>query len=401
MKIPTIKKTKAQSGSQAAILVIIIAVMLVLFVLSISPEERAKLLNGDDTNNGQDPSFPDSTTLIRANPGRIPYMPQHERVHEFAPFNLDADTKGELIYSKNSIYLKNSVFEKITDTMTFSVNPSITSNVLLSFNVESSSGSLIIMLNGETIFNSHIRPGNSPPIHISPSSLQQHNTLEFQVSGPGAAFWRYNYYSIKNLNIYGDIVDLTQSKSSQVFNVERQEANEMELSDLRYLPACTPGNVRDLAILVNDFQIFSGIPDCEVFNTIPIPVHYLHEGVNEITFQVGSGRVLIDRARILNVLEKPDIMTYYFEVRDKYFNIVDDDYELKPEYESMLDITFPNTDQKRFEILVNGKPLTFNTARLRETRNMKLFLQPGTNSVQIIPKSELIMTEFRIRIREI
>lgn len=401
MKISMIQKTKAQAGNQAAILVIVIAVLLVLFLLSIPPEDREELLNNGETpTNGEEPSFPDATTLLRANPGTIPYRSQNEKTHELAPFNLNVDKKGELLHTRNSMYLKNSAFEKISDTITFTTNPQTISNVLLNFNVEESLGSLIIKINGETIFNAPIKQGNSPPIHIAPTLLQQQNTLEFQVSGPGAAFWRYNYYSIKNINIYGDVVDLSRSKSSQIFNMERQEAEEVELSEIRYLPACTTGKVQDLTIQINNFQVFSGIPDCQVFNTIPIPTHYLYEGVNEIVFQISDGQVLIDRARILNKLEQIDKVTYYFEVGDKYFNLVEDDYELKPQYETMLDLTFPNYDQKRFELIINGKPINFNTARLRETRNLKVFLQPGTNSIQIEPKSELIITELRVRIRE-
>jgi hypothetical protein len=401
MKFTLINKKNAQGGNQAAILVIIIAVLLLLFILSISPEERDKLLNeGDGTGTPTDPSFPDSTTLLRANPGTIEYRPYNERIHEFAPFNLNADKKGQLIHTKNSMYLKNSAFEKITDTVTFTLTPDLTNNVLLNFNVEQSSGSLIIKLNEQIIFNAPIAKGNSPPISIAASMLQQQNTLTFEVSGAGAAFWRYNYYSITDINIYGDVLDLTRSTATQAFNLGVQEANEVETSTLRYLPTCRQGTIRDLSININNFEIYRGIPDCEVFNEIPVPTNYLYSGVNEVTFQIREGEVLIDRARLLNRLDDIDIITYYFEVRDKYFNIEGDEYTLKPEYETMLDMTFPNTNQKRFELIINGKPINFNTARLRETRNLQVFLQPGTNSIQIEPRSELIITEIRVRIRE-
>ena len=402
MKISMIKKRKAQAGNQAAILVIVIAVLLVLFLLSIPPEDREQLLNNGATTpgNGAEPHFPDAITLLRANVGTVPYRSQNERIHELAPFNLRVDTQGEQIHTRNSMYLKNSVFEKISDTITFTVNPQTVSNVLLTFNVEQSSGSLLIKINGETIFNAPIRQGNSPPIHIPPALLRQENILEFQVSGPGAAFWRYNFYSIRDINIYGDRVDLSRSRSSQIFNVGRQEANEIELSELRYMPACTRGLTNYLTITVNHFEVYSGMPDCDVFNTMPIPTHYIHEGVNEIVFQLREGQVLVDRVRILNKLEQLEQKTYYFEVSDKYFNLVNDDYELKPQYESMLDLTFPNYNQKRFDLIINGKPINFNTARLRETRNMRMFLQPGTNSIQIEPRSELTITELRVRIRE-
>ena len=399
MKLTMNKKKRAQAGNQAAILIIVITVLLVLFLLAIPPEDRAKLLNGEDPIDNDDPHR-DFTTLIRANPGKIEYLPHHERIHEFAPFNLNADTRGEIIHTKSSAYLKNSVFEKISDTTTFRADPHTTSNLLLNFNVQQGRGTITILLNNEIIFNAPIPRGNSPPIHIPTSLIREHNTLEFKVSGPGAAFWRYNYYELRDINIYADVLDLTRSKTTQAFNVGRQEANELETSELRYLPACTPGTVQDLTIEINDFQVFKGTPDCEIFNTIPIPTHYLLEGVNHVTFQIRQGRVLIDRARIQNKLEQPDITTYYFQVREKYFDIEGDDYELNPRYESMLQLTFPNHEQKRFELIINGKPMNFNTARLRETRNMQMFLQPGTNSIQIEPRSELTITELRITIRE-
>jgi hypothetical protein len=398
-RIPMIKKTKAQAGNQAAILVIIIAVLLILFVLSLSPEERAKLLDEAPTN-GLDPAFPDSITLIRAMPGHIRYVPDTEKIHELAPFNLNAERKGDILYTKSSIYLKNSAFEKITDTITFKATPQTTTNIILNFNVERSSGSLIIQLNDETIYNAPVKSGDSPVIHISPSQIKQENTLKFQVSGPGAAFWRYNEYTIRNLNIYGDILDLTRSKNTQVFNIGQREASELKEANLRYLPTCNQANIQNLRIHVNNLEIFTGIPDCNVFNTVQIPTNYLFEGVNDISFQIGEGRILIERARIQTSIDKPYTLTYYFEVRDAYFNFVNEAYELRPRYDAIMDLTFPNTEQKRFDVLINGKPISFNTARLRETRSMNLFLQPGTNSIQIIPKSEFTMTELRIRIRE-
>lgn len=399
MVLSLLKKRNAQSGSNAAILVIIIVVLLILFILSISPEERNKLLEEENSNTNGD-SMLQGSTLFRANPGTIPYLAQNEKLHEFAPFNLKADKKGKIIHTQNSMNLKNSAFEKIPDQITFKTSPEITSNVLLNFNVEDSSGSLIIKLNDETIFNAPITKGNSPPISIAAKNLKAENKLTFEVSGPGAAFWRYNYYEIKDINIYGDILDLTQSESTQVFRVEQEEADEMETSTIRYLPSCNLNNIKDLTINVNEFQIFKGIPDCEIFNEQPIPTNYLHEGINELTFKIGEGELLIDRVRILNTLDEPHQLLYYFEVKDKYFEISGNEYELKNNYESMLDVKFPNTNHKRFELIINGKPINFNTARLSETRNLKMFLEPGTNSIQINPKTEMQISEIRVRIRE-
>jgi hypothetical protein len=102
-----IKKTKAQAGNQAAILVIIIAVLLILFVLSLSPEERAKLLDEAPTN-GLDPAFPDSITLIRAMPGHIRYVPDTEKTHELAPFSSQRRTSKEtVLYTKKFNIPKN------------------------------------------------------------------------------------------------------------------------------------------------------------------------------------------------------------------------------------------------------------------------------------------------------
>ncbi|MFP4568033.1 MAG: hypothetical protein ACLFN8_03745 [Candidatus Woesearchaeota archaeon] len=395
-----LNKKQAQAGNSAAILVIIIAVLLILFILAISPEERDELLDGTEPNTGTDPAFPNSITLFRANPGNIKYMPQNERLHEFAPFNIKADRQGGIIHTQNALYLKTSSFERITETITFQTTPNLTNNVLLNFNIERASGSLLIKLNGETIFNAPLQQGNAPPISIAASNLKPQNKLTFEVSGPGAAFWRYNQYSIKDINIYGDVLDLTQSKATQVFNIDRQEINELETSTLRYLPACRAGNIKEVRIELNNFQIFNGIPDCEIFNTIPIPTNYLIEGVNDISFQIREGQILVDRARILNTLDEPDITTYYFEVRDRYFTLNEDEYELSPMYEAMLDMTFPNTNQKRFELIINGKPINFNTARQRETRNLQLFLEPGTNSIEIHPKSPISITEIKVRIRE-
>ena len=63
-----------------------------------------------------------------------------------------------------------------------------------------------------------------------------------------------------------------------------------------------------------------------------------------------------------------------------------------------LDLIFPNTEPKRFEVYINGKKIGFSTALRSETRQIDNYLRPGTNSVEIKPLTDLTITEIRIRL---
>jgi hypothetical protein len=77
------------------------------------------------------------------------------------------------------------------------------------------------------------------------------------------------------------------------------------------------------------------------------------------------------------------------------------DYALASDKDVYMDMVFPNSDPKRFEVYINGKKTAFNTAKTKETKQIDNFVRPGTNSLEIRPLQDMVMTEIKVRLKDI
>jgi hypothetical protein len=390
-----------QAGNGAAIFLIIMTVLIVLYILFLPPAERYNLLS----NNSGTTSTTSSTgqILLKESPEKLNYISDDQREYDFSSFTISTNVKGEVLTSRSSLYTKNSAFEKREESIQFSAKKDLTDNVLLSFNIEDAVGRLHITLNGETILDSELQKGNSPPITLDSEKIQESNELKFSVSSPGVAFWRYNEYTLKDIKITADVTDKSQSESVQTLLLSEDDLSYMKSAQLRYSPVCNLYEISNLEVSVNGVNVFKGIPDCGMYVYSPVSSNILFEGENKISFKVDKGSILIDRLRLTNTYEIDNNPIYYFEMEDANFTNPDDpeDYILNSNLDVFLDLTFPNTDAKRFEIFINGKKIGFNTAKKLETRQIDNYLRPGTNSVEIRPLQDMTMTEIKIRLKKI
>jgi hypothetical protein len=390
-----------QAGNGAAILLIVITVLIVLFILFLPPAERYNLLSNNSNVPGTTASSA-GVILLRETPLRLNYISDDEREYDLSSFTISTSVSGQVLTSRSSLYVKNSAFEKRAASLQFTATSGLTENILLSFNVVDAEGRLNIALNGETIFDSEIQAGNSPPITLDAEKIQESNELIFSVSGPGVAFWRYNEYTLQNVKITADVTDNSQSENTQTLLLTEQDLAYLKDARLRYNPVCSNQGSR-LDVSVNGMNVFSGVPDCGMYAYKPISSNLLFAGENKFVFRVNSGTILIDGIRLTSTFETDNNPIYYFEMEDANFtNPADpEDFALKSNYDVFMDLTFPNTDAKRFEIFINGKKIGFNTAKKLETRQIDNYVRPGTNSVEIRPLQDMTLTELKIRLKRI
>ena len=392
-------KRKAQSASGSAILVIVITVLIILYILFLPPDQRQELLDPNVTEIDDDERRV-TGIVLREQIGRIEFLGIDERIYDLSSFTVSTGTDAQELARKSSAYTKNSVFDDERDRMNFDIRPDLTENVLLTFNIDGKPrGRLHITLNGETIFRGELSDGNSPPIYIEQSLLERQNTLEFSVSSPGFVFWRYNQYELSNIRILGDVTDISLSENIQEAILTERERENLEIARLRYTAVCDQRNVRDFEVRVNNQRIFRGIPDCNVLNTHTISREYLREGKNEFEFRIGEGQVLVDSLRFTAEMEDPDHPIYYFFLRDELFEEDNDEYILKENRNVLLELSFPNTEQKRLELFINGYLMGINTAKREDSRNINHFVRPGTNAIEIRPLQDVTITEMRVRVR--
>lgn len=390
-----ITRSKAQaSGTGAAVLVAIIAALIVVYVLFLPPATREELLNDQA---GYGPGAPGGAgqPLLLATPGKLDYLPQTEIEHTLPPLNLFSTTNAIVLKSIATLYVKNAWFDKVVGTVTFSI-PDLanTDNVYLSFTVKTHMGRLLILLNGQEVFNDEITTLNVEPIRLSKDLLQDENALEIKVSDVGFAFWRSNEYAFESLRVTGDVTDVSTREAKSVFLVTATEKDNLERAFLRFFPDCRPEEAGTLDISLNDHQIFSSVPDCGYLREIEIAPTLLNQGENTLVFTTNRGAYLIDTITIKSQLKEIGYPTFYFEIPPDLYAAAQ-----MGSAAIVLSMEFPDdVEKKRAELFINGHQRGIDTRDRIFTLGLNPFVQRGNNVIEIKPRTPLDIVNLRVTI---
>ncbi|MAE13694.1 hypothetical protein CMO92_03945 [Candidatus Woesearchaeota archaeon] len=318
---------RAQSAGSSAVLVIVIAALIIIYILFLPPDERDRLLE-DSPSPGSGPSpgpggYPPTTiqnnTLLFVTPGALTHLKYNEREHDLPSFRILTSTNAGILESAESIFVKNSAFEKTSDTLTFSLDPGLSENVQLSFNIKDAEGRLIVYLNGEQIVEDKYSVGSPAPIQLPSALLEEENELFFTVSSPGWAFWLIHQYLLTSIQVTADLTDISRSESTQTFFLSDEEKTYMDEATLFFFPDCTLSEAGPLSISLNGRRIFSAVADCGVRNHIELNPTDLVEGENELEFVSYAGSYLIDQLSVKVDLEDEFNPLYTFYMDRTYF----------------------------------------------------------------------------------
>ncbi len=392
---------RGHSAGNAAVLVGIVAGVMILYILFLPPDVRDDLLNGNGTTiNGVEYN---ETPLLET-PGRLDYLKFDQIEHTLPSFRIYATKEGKAIKDIDSLYVKDGLFEDVVKEVTFEVDPDTTDNLLLSFNVDQADGNLIILLNNHEIFNRALIEGSPRPITLPRDYLEYDNVLTFKTDSPGIAFWATHEYQLSTVVVTADVLDLSNSDAIQHFFITGQEKDNLETATVWFYPRCSTASVGKLSITLNDFLVYSTLADCGVMNKFTVSDQDIMEGENSLEFSTEQGSYLIDNLEVRTHLKEQIYPVYYFELDRDLFRIVDEknpeDDVLDDDYDVILTLRFPDNEDKRADIYVNGHKFSLNTDSTIFERNIDSYVFHGTNSIEIIPKIRMDVQQLRVDVKD-
>ncbi len=326
------RKKAQETGSAAATVIGIIALLIVFYILFLPADERAVLLGEEPPGSGssgtsssdsgsseEDLDIPDAVLLV--SPGKIDYTALDEYEYNLPSFTIYKTTNSVVLDSTNNFFIKNGWFDKTVKNFTFEIDElEHTEDILLSFIIGKKKGQLIISLNGNEIYNFEPKQLNIEPLELSKSYLKEgKNNLEFRVSDVGMQFWGTNEYTIENLKITGSFTDISRQESKNYFYITQEEGNSIKSATLKFNPDCKVSETGYIEVYLNNIQVFSGIPDCGILNTYMLSPSILNIGKNSLRFTTKEGSYLIDQVLINTKLEDPTYPTYYFDLDEQFF----------------------------------------------------------------------------------
>ena len=394
-------KKKGQAAAAAATFLAILAGLLVVFVILISPEDRDALLSDGVTEGG----IEDSTNidiiekiLLEEYPGKIEYLSLDEVEHSLAAVRIYTNTESVTLKEKDSVYTKNGIFSEDVGEFSFSISDlENTDSVVLSFAINDGQGTLAVIFNGEELYNSPINVGDSPIITVPDYLIDEENVITFQVSSPGIAFWKTNFASLINLKIVGRYTDLDYQSASNTFLVSETEYSNLETLELQFQPDCDYDEVGRLIISINDYNIYSGVPDCGL-SMVPIEFspEVVYEGENQVTFYTEYEEYQLSHIKIMSELEEIDYTTYYFELTHEEEESIEDE-------ENYVELTLEFTDdtsEKTGYVNVNGHRNHFDTREISYAIDISDDVVSGNNAIQINPSTTIELREFVVELKE-
>jgi len=390
------KSKLAQSATSAAITVILIAVLIVFYILFLSPEDRAALLNesvnGGGGNGGTGSQV--KSILLSTTPGRIYPESGASVEHTMPSFMVFTVTNAGEIKRTSSLYVKNSAFGDKTEEMIFFYDPQTMSDVKLSFNVRKHSGNLIITLNGYKLFEGEVIQQSPAPVALPKEYLKDKNSLVFEVSDAGAAFWRINEYTLESILISAKITDYSGAFSEQHFSIADVEYEKITKAVLEFLPDCPPREEGLVQILINNRPIYTSYPDCGIKTSIEVSKEFLRAGDNSLVATTSTGSFLLDRPKLITYMKESEQPIFYFTVQPALYQAL-----YYGQRALVFGLRFADaTNIKRGIVEINGFKSYFETQDIiYQTVIDPEFITQGPNSIKITPQANpLDVVELRV-----
>ncbi len=390
------KLKRGQGGVNAAVLVAIIAGIIILYMIFISPEQRENIL--DEESNNDKSTSKDNISLLSETIGTIePFHTLDDR--DIPNIRLIESINSKVLDTINPVSVRNGWFDKKIKIVNFYIEDlENTDNVALTFSTPKRKGILTIKLNDNIIFEYDVSTLNVQPIELKKDFLKKENLLEFSVSGVGIAFWKTNEYGLENIKVIGDITDKSRQESKNIFSLTRAQHQNLKEAKIKFIPYCTrASDVGLLNLYINNRNIYSAVPICEDIVKQDIPLSVLNAGENKIVFKTEKGSYSIEQIKVeLEPREKKSFLVHYFDINDSTFDDILDD-----KGDVFLTIEFVDDDEdKKAELNVNDHLFMINIKEDDEEktfkRNINNWIEEGSNFVKITPKTKLDIVRLEV-----
>lgn len=392
------KKGEAPSGGNAAILVIVIAAFIVLYVLFLPKAERDKILTTDTAATAKFVAgkLPGST-LINENPGTLTVLKSKEFDHQLPSFNLFTRKEDTALKSIDYINIVSSKSDSRKRSFILVVTDKV-ENARLSFTVNSHNGNLIITQNGNEIFRGEV-DSFTEPLRIE---LEKENVFEFSTEPvPWYKPFTTNSYDLRDVKITGTVERLDTKEAVQTVILGAEEASLLDSVTLSYFVDCRLKDVGKLNIYINSNLLASKVPDCGSPEKWQVDPKDLMGGKNEFRFVADEGGTvegakevtyLLDRVLLRTKLKEPIYPIYFFSLNNTVLRRIENNT-----VNSTLGVTFlDDKERKTATIEINNQKTRVDTRQANYSKNVDSFLVAGTNFLRIVPETTLNIIELRL-----
>ncbi len=382
---------KSQSAGSIAVLIVLIALFMVLYLIFIPPEDRARLLQynttSDSDGNG-DGNVKSSNVLLSQVPGLVKPFDKDESKHEIDAVQLYFKNEPIVEDLATSINVNRNLFNSETKELRFNLQDLNNLNkATLFFFVNEAKGELIIELNNVEIFNSKTRSLEN--IILPKGLLKETNILTFESSKP--SLLGKNLYSLSDIKIRENF-ELTNTKEERRVVLSSSEVGKGELNFFIFCNQAPIGS--RLRVFINQKESFNDVVSCvSTEKNIEISEDDLKEGENKILFEIDKGDFLLNGIELKVNLEEGGYRTYKFALTEKQVDDI-----LASAKEIKLTMNFKDDKEKRATININGNELSLDTKELDYNVFITSYIKEGNNFIRMSPSNEFTVDLLEIKV---
>ncbi len=380
-------------GSNVAVIIAMIAVLLVGYLILIPPEEREKLL-GEDEDNGDNGVVAKEHLLLSETPGMMYTFESESVKHKLAPIDLYLRTKPDVSSLANSILVSRSLFSNNVKDLRFNLDDTNLEGVSLFFVVKEAKGRLIISLNNQEIYNSFIDENQLISIELPTEILQKSNLLTFMTS---FSLVGSNQYVLQDVKIRKEF-NIKNVEESRSFVLSDSELDNFERARLNMFVSCNSliEEQATLSITVNDKIIKREDMACVGGEMgFDIDKDYLDSGRNTLKLAIDKGDFRFSDLEVEIELSQKVFPTYRFSVDEDDFNDVKDG-----RVDAILKMDFlDKKKRKNAQLFLNGEKLILDTNSDVYTKDVSKYLIEDENELKIVPLTSFEIVHLEIRLK--
>ncbi len=382
----------------AAVLVILIALFMVLYILMVSPEERERLLSPNETAEqpsaepAEEVTAEENMSLLMESPGKL-YVAKTDKVkHEVPSINLYVKTQPSLKQLAESLTIERGFISSSPKELSFPIDELANlEKVSLVFNAVQSSGRLEIWLNDHLVYDSE---ASGVEIVTLPNTyLKEKNKITFKVNHPGLAFWKKNKYVLKDISLKLEY-KLLNPEEKRTFVLSTDDYENLKTGKLEFNFYCN--NLEDtttIKVLLNKKEIFSEVVGCIAGSrSIELSKEDFEKGKNELIFSIGGGDFQFNNIFVETSLKETTYPTYHFSVDSSVMEKINQGKKV------YLYLALPETGRKSATININGYQFSLNTENNEYEVSVTDYIKLGDNFIKIVPGNSFAVDLLRIYI---
>lgn len=377
------------TGANAAILVMVIAAFIILYILFLPKGERDKLLERDiSAAKAISPEAIAGAVLIKENPGVLTKLREKEFEHRIPSFNLFTKKEDAILKSFDSINVETSRSVQRKRSVVLAVKDKV-ENAKLSFSVNDHSGVLIVAQDETEIFRGEV-DAFTDPLSLE---LKEENLFEFSTEPvPWYKPFSKNFYDLRDVKITGTVEKVDNKEARHTVILGQEEFNLISEASLSYFVECSLKDVGVLSVYVNEKLLASKVPDCGNPERLQLDPKDLLAGKNDFRFVAEKGTYLLDQAVLRTKLKEPIFPIYFFSINSSVFKRIENN-----SINSTLSITFvDDLERKTATVEINNQKTRLDTRAANYSKNVDSFLIAGTNFLRLVPETTLSIIELRL-----